>query len=161
MKRKAIAYPFTPKSAAWLQAGDFWALPLSDGSFGCGRVIQIPPKGVRLSSMQFLAAVLDWNSLELPTTDSIAGAPCLEQGGAHIRAITRTGGCVLGFRDLSLDGIEPWLVRGAECWINSNVLRGLIPERPQTREDESLPVHCGFGYNVPRLIAERKFVARS
>lgn len=110
--------------------------------------------------MEFLAGVLDWHSTAVPTYDSIAGARCLKQGHAHIRAITRTGGKVLGFRDLADDGIEPWLFRGAEFWKNSQVTRGLIPIRPQTPDDKDLPVLSTWGYNVPRVIAETRFVSK-
>ena len=158
MKTKRIAYPFVPKSANWLIAGQFWALPLSDGTFGCGRVIEVPPFESRTSRVVFLAGVLDWHSTVVPTSDSIAGARCLQQGQAHIRAITRTGGELLGYRDLADDGIEPLLFRGAEFWKNSQVTRGLIPVRPQTLGDNNLPLLSTWGYNVPRIIAEARYV---
>src|SRR5262245_34864280 len=113
MKQKHLTYPFVPKTINWLIAGQFWALPLLDGTFGCARVIEIPPVGTRISRMLFFAGVLDWHSTEMPTSDSIAGALCLAQGQAHLRSITRTGGEILGFRDLAADGIEPWVFRGA------------------------------------------------
>jgi hypothetical protein len=119
MKKRPINHPFVPKSANWLVAGQFWALPLSDGSFGCARAIEVPPSEIRTSRMEFLGGVLDWHSTQLPTCDSIAVATCLKQGHAHIRAITRTGGEILGFRDLAADGIEPWLFRGAHFWKNA------------------------------------------
>lgn len=161
MKQKLPTYPFVPKTANWLLAGQFWALPLSNGTFGCARVIEVPPAETRRSRVEFLAGVLDWHSTVLPIPDSIAGIKCLDQGCVHIRAITRTGGEVLGFRDLAADGIEPWLFRGAECWKDSQVLRGLIPVRPQTSNDDDLPVLSTWGYNVARLIAESHFVKMS
>jgi hypothetical protein len=33
------SYPFTPKWNRYLLPGQFWAVPLSDGRFGCGRVM--------------------------------------------------------------------------------------------------------------------------
>jgi hypothetical protein len=156
-----LAYPLVPKSANWLRAGQFWALPLSDGTFGCGRVIEVPPPGVGRSRMEFLAGVLDWHSKRKPTADSIAGARCLDQGGAHLRAITRTGGEILGWRDLALDGIEPWLFRRAQFWLNSNVYKGLVPVRPQTPEDDCLPILSGWGYECARITAEARFVEKS
>lgn len=158
MSKKRFDYPYVPKSANWLVAGHFWALPLSDGTFGCGRVIEVPPPEARSSRVEFLAGVLDWHSSSLPTSDSIAGMKCLDQGSAHIRAITRTGGSVLGFRALNEDGIEPWLFRGAHFWRNSMVKRGLIPIRQQTPDDNHLPVLSAWGYGVPCVIAESRFV---
>lgn len=133
------SYPFVPKSVTWLRPGQFWALPLSDQSFGCARVIDIAPKGEIGSRTSFLAGVLDWHSTALPTCEAIAGAPCLEQSNVHIRAITETGGAILGFRDLALDGIEPWLFRGAEFHPHSYVYRGLVPVRPQHRTTPIFP----------------------
>jgi len=39
------AYPFIPKSNRYLEVGQFWALPLSDGRYGCGRVMAVPAFG--------------------------------------------------------------------------------------------------------------------
>jgi hypothetical protein len=161
MKIRNLEYPFVPKSANWLISGQFWALPLSDGTFGCGRVIEVPSAEMRFSRMEFLAGVLDWHSNKMPHSDSIAGSRCLDQGHAHIRAITRSGGKVLGFRDLASDGIEPWLFRGAEFWRNSQVCRGLIPIRAQTPDDNRLPVLSTWGYAVACVIAEARFVKKT
>ena len=38
-------------------ASQFWALPLSDGSFGCGRVIQLAPAEMMGARVSFLGAV--------------------------------------------------------------------------------------------------------
>src|SRR5262245_29855793 len=108
--------------------------------------------------MEFLAGVLDWHGAAVPTAESIAGARCLEQGHAHIRAITRTGGQIMGIRDLAADEIEPWLFRQAEFWMNSHVCRGLVRIRRQTPDDDNLPVLSTWGYEVPRIIAELRFV---
>jgi hypothetical protein len=158
MRETRCTYPLVPKSVKWLVAGQFWALPLSDGTFGCGRVIEVPPAATRTSRVLFLAGVLDWHGRVLPTSDSIAGSRCLNQGRAHIRAITRSGGAILGFRELEADGIEPWLFRGAEFWRNSEVCRGLAPVRPQTPGDSHLPVLATWGYEVPTILAEDRFV---
>src|SRR5262249_10570900 len=34
-------YPFVPRSTAYLRPGQFWAIPLSDGRFACGRVLAL------------------------------------------------------------------------------------------------------------------------
>jgi hypothetical protein len=94
MKKREFNYPLVPKSANWLLAGQFWALPLSDGTFGCGRVIEVPSAEIAYTRMEFLAGVLDWHSTVEPSADSIGGAKCFKEGRAHIRAITRTGGVI-------------------------------------------------------------------
>ncbi len=151
-------YPFEPKSTRWLLAGQFWAVPLSDGTFGCGRIIEIPGTKSKSSRVEFLAGVLDWHSRVPPSAETIAGAACLMQGSSHVLAITRSGGKVLGIRDLKADAIEPWLFRGAEFSKNSVVMKGLAPVRPQNPGDDALPILSTWGYEVPRRIAEARFV---
>jgi hypothetical protein len=158
MSQKQLQYPFVPKSTASLIPGQFWALPLSDGSFGCGRVIQLKPREMTGARTTFLAAVLDWHSAELPTPESIALAPCLDQGSVHLKAVTETGGVILGFRDLDDDGIQPWIFRGADGWKNSHVQQGFIDIRPQQPEDCSLPLYSAWGFKFAACIAEARFV---
>jgi hypothetical protein len=159
MRRREPRYPLIPKSTSALIPGQYWALPLSDGSFGCGRVIQLMPAGTTGSRVTFLAGVLDWHGGTLPTVTAISGASCLAQGAAHVRSIVLSGGCLLGWRELAADGIEPWLFRGAEHWRNSVVQQGFAPIRPQTPDDVALPVYETWGLEVARLVAERRFVA--
>jgi hypothetical protein len=119
------------------------------------------PHGMTSARVSFLAAVLDWHSSEPPTSEAIAGAPCVTQGHAHLKAITETGGSVLGYRALEEDGLEPWLFRGAHGWQNSDVQRGFIRIRPQTPEDRELPVFSVWGFDVAVVIADARFVKRS
>ena len=75
--------------------------------------------------------------------------------------VTKTGGAILGQRDLALDRVEPWEFRGAEFHLNSNVYRGLrLVVRPQRESDRSLPILSTWGFNVPLIIAEAEFVTR-
>ena len=94
--------PLVPKSNAALQPGQFWSVPLRDGRFGCGRVLAVVDGG----RTRFIGALLDWVGDEPPTADSIAGAPVLAVGNAHVRMISFDGGQILGERPLALDGIE-------------------------------------------------------
>ena len=156
--KRQPTYPFVPHSTTALLPGQFWAIPLSDGSFGCGRVIELTSPGSIGARVSFLAAVLDWNAHLLPNSEAIAGAMCLSQGQAHLKVVTESGGCILGHRALELDGIEPWEFRGAEFHVNSHLHKGLRPERPQERSDSSLPVLSTWGYRMPVIIAEAQFV---
>jgi hypothetical protein len=108
-----------------------------------------------------LAAVLDWHADASPTAYAIAGAKCLDQGQAHLKAITETGGSILGHRPLELDNIEPWEFRGAQFHVNSYVYRGMEPLRPQQPADQALPVLSTWSYQVPVVIAERHFRKRA
>lgn len=151
-------YPFAPKSTAKLLPGQFWALPLSNGLFGCGRVIQLASSAMPGARVTFLAGALDCVSTLPPSYEAISGAKCIAQGQAHVKAITETGGEIIGCRPLALDGIIPSFFRGASYWKNSFVHEGCIPIRPQLPQDENLPVLSTWGYKIPVNIAEARFV---
>jgi hypothetical protein len=155
---KAITYPFTPRSTSDLQPGQFWAVPLSNGFFTCGRVIELPPRGNPGSRISFLAGLLDWCERKPPDFDSIEGAKCFEQGVAHIKAITEHGGEILGIRQLSLDQIEPFLFRDQVVLQGSHIQLGYQRVRRATSSDISLPVISTWGYNVVRVLAEHHFL---
>ena len=157
---RTVIYPFIPRSTSGLLPGQFWAIPLSDGSFACGRVIELIPHGRTGARVMFLARLLDWHDGAPPTSSSIAGAGCLEQAKAHLKTITETGGCILGHRSLELDGIQPWEFRGAQFHFNSNVHRGLLPVRAQRPADRCLPVLGTWGYSVPVVLAESRWVTK-
>ena len=100
-------YPFIPKSNARLEPGQFWSIPLSDGRFACGRVLRVDRDAAYGRRTTFIAGLLDWVGSEPPTAESIAGAPLLEAGHAHIATISEEGGTVLGARALESDGLMP------------------------------------------------------
>src|SRR5690349_20549850 len=121
--------PLIPKTTAHLRPGQLWSIPLSDGRFGCGRILRAG--GDRPTTRtRFIGAVLDWVGDEPPTAESIAGATVLAIGNAHVRLISFGGGAILGERPLAADGIEP----------------------PAT-----VDTYWGDGYAVAR--AERRFIA--
>ena len=99
-----VEYPFRPKSNRYLKAGQFWAVPLSDGRFACGRVMdptsQISPR------VMFVAGLMDWVGDTAPTEQNLVGRRVLAQGHAHIKTITEIGGQVLGCRALDMDGLQ-------------------------------------------------------
>ena len=98
------AYPFVPKSNRYLEAGQFWALPLADGRYGCGRVMAVPAFGKK-DRVGLVVGLAGWIGSELPTEATIAGAPVLLQAKAHFETISKTGRSVLGIRPLELDGL--------------------------------------------------------
>jgi hypothetical protein len=156
-----VKYPFEPKSNAHLEAGQFWAIPLSNGRFACGRVLDVPREpdpAFPVSSRIFLAGLLDWSASEPPTGESIAGVRLLEQGFAHILAIRTTGRLVLGCRPLELDGLTPyhWLsasVIGRDTWVYEGARR----LRPADKADAGMPVLGVWGYGVIGRLAEFAF----
>ncbi|MDB5265361.1 MAG: hypothetical protein JWM39_74 [Parcubacteria group bacterium] len=117
-------YPFVPKSNAHLTPGDFWAIPLQDGSFACGRVLEIPESGDPGAKVSFHGALMDWHGNEPPTGDSIAGSKILEHANMHVLAITKIGGEVLGNRPLEKDNIIVEPTQAADSynyiWLRAN-----------------------------------------
>jgi hypothetical protein len=100
----APSYPFTPKSNRHLAPGQFWAIPLSDGRFGCGRVMAVPGFGPT-DRIGFFAGLMDWVRSDPPTYDSLAGVHVAAQAKTGFEAIANTGGSILGLRPLELDGL--------------------------------------------------------
>jgi hypothetical protein len=154
---RMITYPLVPKSNAFLLPGQFWAIPLSDGRYACGRVLEIDrDHGTRW----FLAGLMDWCGEEAPTAESISGRTILEQGEAHIRTILETGGEILGYRPMGTDGLEPLLCLSAH--VGGDLQRGLQALRPATREEqERLPVLSVWGSRVISSAAEQHFVTKN
>src|SRR5262245_8470917 len=136
---KRPSYPFVPKSTAYLEPGHFWSIPLNDGSFACGRVIQLWIKKGKPDTRSCLAGLMDWTDCTLPTAESIAGRRVIQQGHVHVKTIRETGGQVLGYRELALDAIEPNLFRDA--WGATCVQRGFDWLRLyDAKTDASLPI---------------------
>jgi len=138
-------------------SGEFWAIPLSDGTYACGVVVMAPLRERSASRVMFLAGLLDWWSPRAPTHDAIAAAPCLAQAKLHVEGIGFYGGNVLGVLGPGSVPILPWLFRGARMPENSHVYLGLSPQREQRPSDDELPVISTWGYDFARLVAERNF----
>jgi hypothetical protein len=99
-----VAYPFTPKSNRHLSPGQYWALPLRDGRFACGRVMAVPAFGPT-DRVGVVVGLMDWLGDELPSSELIAGHSVLEQAKSRFDTINNTGGEVLGIRPLDLDNL--------------------------------------------------------
>src|SRR5262245_24137655 len=99
------SYPLTPKTNAHLRPGQFWSIPMSDGRFGCGRVLRADTGRQIGGRTRFIGAILDWVGDSPPSSESIAGSRVLAIGNAHVRLISFGGGAILGERLLALDGI--------------------------------------------------------
>lgn len=158
-------HPFVPKSTAHLIAGDFWAVPLSDGRFACGRVLAVEwPQdddaflGTRNSRI-FFAGLMDWSEEQPPTAKDLSGSRLLAQGSGHIKLITESGGAILGHRPLDADGItglrEATHKAGGTVWL----FEGARRLRPATREEAATgPWLSGWGFRFIRSLAEHHFV---
>jgi hypothetical protein len=156
-----IGYPFEPKSIARLLTGQFWAVPLSDGQYACGRVLHVPGKAdsLHLNARIFLAGLMDWSGSGQPTSEAITGCQILAQGRMHVAAIRDTGSLIIGQRDLELDGLtglrEISHRAGGTVWLYQGGRR----LRPATGEERrTLPVMSVWGRQVIQLLAEKHFV---
>jgi hypothetical protein len=149
-----ISYPFVPKSSKRLTPGDFWSIPLSNGRFACGRVVELLPEGMPGSRVAFLGGLLDWHGPSKPTNESISGSAFIEQGIMHIRAITNSGGSILGYRDFSLDSLGPW------TFIYGNKIQcGFRFIRPwQITDNKRFTSLSWCGYEVIQTMANQYFV---
>jgi hypothetical protein len=161
--RRAPAYPFEPRSNAYLEPGQFWAVPLSDGRFACGRVLAVPRDrsdpfvdgGTRL----FLAGLMDWVGAAEPTAGDLRGSRLVAQGMAHVMTIRETGGRVLGQRDLEPDGVVGFRTvthrAGGTVWVYEGARR----VRAATRDEAArLPLLSTWGFKVIEVLAEARFV---
>jgi hypothetical protein len=156
-----VTYPFEPKSNAYLEAGQYWAVPLSNGRFACGRVLAVPREPdpfYAVNSRMFLAGLLRWVGDQPPDSDSIARARLLSQGFAHVLTIRENGGSVLGRRSLESDGLVPDHWRSHEGGGTVWVYEGSRRLRPATADDSSLPLISTWGFKVISRIAERVLV---
>jgi hypothetical protein len=100
----SATYPFEPVSNRYLAPGQYWAIPLADGRFACGRVLAVP--AYETSRVLAVIGLMDWVGNRPPTEGDLAGSSIVKFGLAHVKAITQNGGAILGLRPLALDGIE-------------------------------------------------------
>jgi len=94
------------KSNRLLRPGQFWAIPLSDGRFGAGRVMTVPAFGAK-DRVGVVVGLMDWVGDHEPTADDLAARNVLVQASSRFDSISRNGGHVIGLRSLDLDGIIP------------------------------------------------------
>jgi hypothetical protein len=98
------AYPFEPRSNRYLRAGQFWAVPLDDGRFACGRVMAVPAFGAG-DRVGMVVGLMDWVGDQPPSGADLAGRTVFDQAKTRFDAIRNTGGVVLGHRPLEADGL--------------------------------------------------------
>lgn len=149
-------YPFRPKSTAHLRPGQFWAVPFGSGLFACGRVLQVNGAQIPTQGKSFFGGLHRWVGSVVPSVESIAGAEFLAFGVMHVRAITETGGEVLGERALEDDGFELPLLLSARGGDGTLILRGAEPVRDARRDEwGSLPVLGFWGYDFIQQLAQQ------
>jgi hypothetical protein len=78
-----------------IEIGDFWAVKLPDGTYGCVQVTDVRRSGVG-SRSSVIVAVVDWSGSEQPSRDQIEGRQLLIQGLTRIEAFTKGEATILG-----------------------------------------------------------------
>jgi len=148
---------FIPKSTTSLHPGHFWAVPLDDGRFACGRVLQLDTEMIPSPRRAFFGGLHDWIDDVPPTSSAIADAGFVAYGVMHIKAITETGGRVLGGCPLlDRDDYHPTLL-SEHGGVHAMILRGSLPVRRASKKEwGQLPVLGTWGYNFIKSLAESK-----
>ncbi|MGH2317967.1 Imm26 family immunity protein [Planococcus sp. SE5232] len=151
-----MEYPFRPKSNRFLLPGQFWAIPLENGTFACGRVIAIEPD----SRTGFLTGLMDWIGDAPPLADDIKGCKVLAQGSVHIKTVHETGlnGMILGNLPLTEDNIKPFFFKSQVMFAEDCLLmRGYKVIGPASKEEsEKYDVFSTWGYSFIKVLAETR-----
>ncbi len=160
----ANQYPFSPKSNAKLEIGQFWAIKLSNGQYGCGIILDIPSKGDRTTKSCFVG-LLDWAGIEKPTQFDLENKQIklLEQGDAHIKTITMKNELIIGKIDLKKTNIVlQFEVNSAYYGPSSWLINGYTFIRKSIREDhEIFKTNTTWGYDVINILAEKYLVDKN
>jgi hypothetical protein len=146
-------YPFTPKSTKYLEPGQFWAVPISEGRFCCGRVLQLHSDKIPQPTRAFFGALHEWVGHSPPTSEDVSKAGFLRFGIMHIKAITETGGEIIGIRSLQEDGFQlPLMISGNE------VCQGAESVRKTSKKDrKQYPSLRYWGYGFITDLGARYF----
>lgn len=164
MANRAAAYPFIPKSTAYLEPGCFWPIRLSDGRWSAATVLAVGPvpgsEHAVSSSRIFTAGLLAWTGNEAPTAEGLAAADLVDWGGMHVSAITRHGEQVLGRWD-GVGRLSPLQKVGhraggtVELYTN-----GQFDGNASLQQARSLPVMGTWGLDHLWVLAEQTHVQR-
>ncbi|MCU0709325.1 MAG: hypothetical protein MUF23_13630 [Pirellula sp.] len=109
----------------------------------------------------FFGGLHDWIGTHPPTCSDISEVGFIAYGVMHIKAITTTGGGIIGECPISDSGdFHPTLL-SEHGGNHAMVLRGSIPVRPAANEEwGKLPVLGIWGYNFISSLAEAKLASR-
>jgi hypothetical protein len=148
-------YPLVPKSTRSLCAGQFWSVPLGDGKYGCGRVLQLDGDEIPTKTRAFFGGLHRWLGDSQPTAPSIEKCGFVAFGVMHLKAITDTGGEVLGEAELREDDVP--LLLSAMGGSDTMLLRGAARIRKAKQEEwGTYPVLGFWGYSFIVDVAKAK-----
>ncbi len=154
-------YPFVPKSSKALVPGQFWSVPMSDGRFACGRVLELGGQEIPTPTRGFFGGLHDWVGTAPPNPNTQLGPRFIKYGIMHIRAILESGGALLGMRPLEADGIELPRFLSAHGGPGTKILCGASHIR-DARPDEwgTLPVLGFWGTDFIVSLANHHLIAK-
>ena len=124
-------YPFVPKSTSYLEPGQYWPIPLSNGAYACGVVLSRLQRHGKMEKCAFFAGLLDWYSQFPPDQKSICECSVIKCGALHIKAISEVGAEILGKADFKD-----------------------MPQNPTEYTDDIVTL----GYSALNVVAESRFV---
>lgn len=177
-----MKYPFSPKSNAKMEVGQFWPIPLHNGQFGCGIVLDVAgkdvlnfcrisvvvpsPAGARGNTRLFFGGLLDWLGDQPPTAAALlARQPIvLKSGLCHVKAITHLGLEISGKIDLTACGVSiPYQVdtmyylpqAGTLLKQGFNIIRYSEPQDHVTYETQAI-----LGYDMLNLFAQDELLSK-
>ena len=127
-----------------MRPGQFWAVQLTDGSFGALRILGVPAFG-EIDRVGQIVGVMDWTGPAEPTSDELAGCKVLMRASCRHDAVSMNGGRILGLRPLDLDAIVPAdptsmdEVWGRHVW-GSRAVVGAVERALQARTTRGEPL---------------------
>ena len=148
--------PFVPKKISEVEAGDFYSIPLSDGSFACGRLLLIERKNGR-KTQSLLVGLHEWHGQSPPTSEDLHESKIIEQGVIHVKSIGHVGGKILGRKPLKEDGLKHHLQSEAGCLIDGFENVGKLSKEDWGKYSS----RSHYGLDFIRLLAEDHFVSDS
>lgn len=88
-------FPFSPRSAADLDLGDYWVVALPSGDLGVLQVRDLQKTGPGARTA-FVAGVVEWRGDHAPSPGELEGRRVLAQGLTRIEVFTEGGAQVVG-----------------------------------------------------------------
>jgi hypothetical protein len=89
------AFPFSPRSVADFEIGDYWCVPLPRGGLGVLQVRHLQRKGPGARTA-FVAGVVEWRGDESPAPLDLHGRRVLAHGLTRVEVFTEGGAEIVG-----------------------------------------------------------------
>jgi len=154
-----MKYPFTPKSTAYLEPGQYWLFDLSNGLKACGVVLQLQIKEGKRDTRTFLAGLLDWTGSEEPTAKALEQHALIAHGQVHIKTILENGSAISGKYSLENSNLSIPLTLDEAPGPNCRLRKGFeMMGKATTEQQRSLETFKTWGYRVIKVRAEMLLV---